>query len=94
MELVMQAAASTVINVRASSEVRDLIDRAASVQGKTRTDFMLEASSDKAKQVLLDQTIFNLNEEQFCKFQEIMKTPIRENPALMKLLNSKAPWKK
>lgn len=93
-ELVMQATASTVINVRASAEVRDLIDSAASVQGKTRTDFMLEASSDKAKQVLLDQTLFNLNEDQFWKLQAMMNAPLQQNAAMMKLLSKKSPWEK
>ena len=56
----MNTATSTVINLRTPLSQRDLIDRAARLQGKTRTDFMLEASRDKAEQVLLDQTMFTV----------------------------------
>jgi uncharacterized protein (DUF1778 family) len=42
------------INLRARPEQRDLIDQAAQLLGKNRSDFMLEAACDKAKSVLLD----------------------------------------
>lgn len=54
----MNSLASTVINLRTPASQRELIDRAAQLQGKSRTEFMLEASREKAQQVLLDQTLF------------------------------------
>ncbi len=48
------ATSSAVINLRTPPAQRELIDRAARLQGKSRTDFMLEASREKAEQVLLD----------------------------------------
>ena len=36
------------INLRALPEQRDLIDQAASLLGKNRSDFMLEAACDRA----------------------------------------------
>ncbi len=47
------------INLRALPEQRDLIDHAASLLGKNRSDFMLEAACDKAQAVVLDQVFFN-----------------------------------
>lgn len=85
---------STVINVRAPSATRDLIDRAAVLQGKTRTDFMLEASSEKARQVLLDQVYFNATPEQAAQLDRILDMPLREQPALMDLLATPSPWDK
>ena len=38
------ASRGTVINLRASVAQRALIDKAAQVQGKSRTDFMLDAA--------------------------------------------------
>ena len=42
------------INLRALPEQRDLIDHAASLLGKNRSDFMLEAACDRAQAVVLD----------------------------------------
>jgi uncharacterized protein (DUF1778 family) len=43
------------INLRALPQQRDLIDQAAQLMGKNRSDFMLEAACDKARSVVLDQ---------------------------------------
>lgn len=40
---------------RARAEQRDLIDRAASLASKTRSEFMLDAACEKARDVLLDR---------------------------------------
>ena len=45
----MSSTASTVINLRTPASQRELIDRAAQLQGKSRTEFMLEASREKAQ---------------------------------------------
>ena len=37
------------INIRASAYIRDLIDSAASILGKTRSDFILETASERLK---------------------------------------------
>ena len=50
----MSTTASTVINLRTPPAQRELIDRAARLQGKSRTDSLLAASREKAEQVLLD----------------------------------------
>lgn len=47
------------INLRAHPQQRDLIDQAAMLLNKNRSDFMLEAACDKAQAVLLDQVFFN-----------------------------------
>ena len=46
------------INLRALPNQRALIDQAALLTGKNRSDFMLEAACDKAQSVLLDQVFF------------------------------------
>ncbi|MEO0378564.1 MAG: DUF1778 domain-containing protein, partial [Cyanobacteria bacterium P01_A01_bin.17] len=37
------------INIRAKQKQRDLIDHAARVQGKSRSEFILESASQKAR---------------------------------------------
>lgn len=80
------------INIRSSQEQRDLIDRAAQVAGKSRSDFMIEAACHEATNVLLDQRFFFLDEEAFAQFQAMLDSPPVVNEELRKLLQTKAPW--
>ena len=80
------------INLRALPEQRDLIDHAATVLGKNRSDFMLEAACERAQSVLLDQVFFNLDTEQFQKFTAMLDAPPEPNAGLERLMAIKAPW--
>ncbi|MUL37507.1 DUF1778 domain-containing protein [Gloeocapsopsis dulcis] len=80
------------INIRAKQNQRDLIDRAAEVQGKSRSEFMLESAYQKAQDVLLDRSFFGLGELQFKQFLELLDAPPTSNEKLHKLLTTKAPW--
>lgn len=82
------------INLRAVPEQRALIDFAASLLGKTRSDFMLESAYQKAQDVILDQRLFCVNKAEFDAFTEILSRPLSENPALEKLLTTTSPWEK
>ena len=88
------ATSSTVINLRTPPAQRELIERAARLQGKSRTDFMLEASREKAEQVLLEQTLFTVTTKQYKAFIALMEAPLAGNPALKRLLAKRAPWDK
>ena len=80
------------INLRALPEQRDLIDQAASLLGKNRSDFMLEAACDRAQAVLLDQVFFSLDAEKFREFNAILDAPASRNPGLERLMGVTAPW--
>ena len=86
------SARETTINLRAPATQRALIDQAAQVQGKTRTDFMLEAAYEKAQQVLLDRTVFALDVKTFKRFIQILDAPVKQNKALGRLMTKRAPW--
>ncbi|HBU5075942.1 TPA: DUF1778 domain-containing protein, partial [Klebsiella pneumoniae] len=64
------------INIRAKTSQRDLIDMAASLVSKSRTDFMLEVACREAQDILLDQRLFLLNDNQFEAFIEELDAPI------------------
>lgn len=81
------------INLRAQPEQRDLIDQAARVLGKNRSDFMLEAACDRAQAVLLDQVFFNLEADKFSQFTALLDAPPGPNPGLERLMAVKAPWR-
>jgi len=80
------------INLRALNSQRNLIDHAAAVLGKNRSDFMLEAACREAENVLLDQRLFMLNQVDFEAFDQALEAPVKDNPALRKLIERKAPW--
>jgi uncharacterized protein (DUF1778 family) len=80
------------INLRAPAPLRDLIDRAAAVLGKTRSEFMLDSARRSAEDVLLDQTIFRLDKDKFAEFLEIVDQPPKPTEDLKRLLKTKAPW--
>lgn len=80
------------INLRALAEQRDLIDYAAQLLGKNRSDFMLEAACDKAQSVVLDQVFFNLDGDKFKQFTALLDAPPAHNPGLERLMAVKAPW--
>ena len=88
----MATSSSTVINLRTPPAQRELLDRAARLQGKSRTDFMLEASREKAEQVLLDQTLFTVTAKQYKAFVALMDAPLADNSGLRRLLAKRAPW--
>ena len=80
------------INLRALPAQRDLIDQAAAAQGKSRSDFMLEAACARAEEVLLDQTFFAVDAQAFRTVQEMLDGPPAENLGLAKLLAVVPPW--
>ncbi|WP_159783751.1 DUF1778 domain-containing protein [Sodalinema gerasimenkoae] len=80
------------INIRAKQSQRDLIDHGAKVQGKSRSEFMLESSYQKAQDVLLEQTFFGLNELKFKQFVVLLDAPPIQDEKLHTLLTTKAPW--
>ena len=80
------------INLRALESQRSLIDRAATLLGKNRSDFMLETACREAENVLLDQRLFMFNEVDFDAFMTTLDTPVKDNLALRNLMARKAPW--
>lgn len=87
----MRAAA---INLRALPEQRDLIDQAAHLLGKNRSDFMLEAACERAQSVVLDQVHFRLDADSFQQFVDLLDAPPAPNAGLERLLALKAIWDK
>jgi len=80
------------INLRISQNQRDLIDRAATLQGKSRSEFMLDSAYQKAQDVLLDRCLFDVDEQRFQQFLDRLDAPVMPNENLRHLLTAKAPW--
>ncbi|MBX3301381.1 MAG: DUF1778 domain-containing protein [Nitrospira sp.] len=80
------------INLRASQKQKMLIDRAAELLGRSRSDFMLETACREAETVLLDRRYFGLSPGAFKRFTTMLDKPPASNPKLRRLFETKAPW--
>lgn len=84
----------TTVNVRMSTITKNLIDTAASLIGKTRSEFITESARQHAVDVLLDQRLFVLNEKDFAAFEEVLDKPPLPNEKLKALLKRKPIWER
>ncbi|WP_027996332.1 DUF1778 domain-containing protein [Simplicispira psychrophila] len=80
------------LNLRIKPEVRSLIDRAAKVRGKNRTDFILDAARVAAEEALLDQALLVVSPEAYAEFLVRLNRPPAPNARLQKTLQTPAPW--
>jgi uncharacterized protein (DUF1778 family) len=74
--------------------VRGLIDRAAKVRGKNRTDFILDAARAAAEEALLDQALLVVSPDAYAEFVALLDRAPEANPRLQKTLQTPAPWEK
>jgi len=82
------------LNLRITAELRGLIDQAADLSGKNRTDFVLEAARQAAEDTLLDRTVFLVDPEAYDAFVALLDAPPRPNDRLRRSLQTAAPWEK
>jgi uncharacterized protein (DUF1778 family) len=82
------------INIRVTPETLGLIDRAARVTGKTRTDFILDTVRQAAEDAVLDQRLFILEPEHWDAFVAALDAPPKPNKRLAALLARRPAWEK
>ncbi len=82
------------INLRIESNTRQLIDDAAAVLGKTRTEFMIDSARRQAIDVLLDQRLFSLDSDRYDAFMRALDNPPAPGPKLRSLLRRIPAWQK
>lgn len=82
------------VNVRMSSVTKNLIDSAAAVIGKNRSDFITESARQHAVNVLLDQRLFVLSPEAFASFEKALDNPPPPNDKLKALLRRTPLWER
>ena len=80
------------INLRIGTRTRQLIDDAAAVLGKTRTDFMIDSARKVAVDVLLDRRLFMLDAERYDAFVLALDSPPAPGPKLRALLRRAPAW--
>lgn len=83
---------SITINIRAKASQIDMIDLAAEKQGRSRSEFILDAAYREAQDVLLDQSFFAVDEGTFDQLYSLIEEPLPPTDKLRRLLSTKAPW--
>jgi uncharacterized protein (DUF1778 family) len=80
------------VNLRVREDIRDLIDRAARGQGRSRSDFMIDAARCAAEEALLDQTLVRVDQQTFDHFLAVLDEPAA-GEGYERLMNAATPWK-
>ncbi len=81
------------LQMRIRPEDRTLIDHAAKLTGKNRTDFVLDAARLAAQNTLLNRAVIPVNEKAYAAFIALLDTPPQPNERLRKSLQNLAVWK-
>src|ERR1700750_849203 len=82
------------INLRIEANTRKLIDDAAAILGKTRTEFMIESARRQAIDVLLDQRLVVLDSTRYDAFLHALDNPPAPGPKLRSLLRRRPAWQR
>jgi len=69
-----------------------MIDRAAGLRGRSRTDFVRDAAVRAAEDVLMEQHLIRMSPEGFTAFLAVLETPAAPVPEMVNLMRRRAPW--
>ena len=69
-----------------------IIDRAAILRGRSRTDFVREAAVRAAEDVVMETAPIRMSRAGFKAFMEVLSKPATPVNEMIELLRRKAPW--
>ena len=69
-----------------------IIDRAAALKGRSRTDFVRDAAVRAAEEAVMEQQLIRMTEEGFADFMALMAAPAEIVPELVEVICRPAPW--
>jgi len=69
-----------------------LIDRAANLRGRSRTDFVREAAVRAAEDVLMESGLVRMSDQGFAEFVSIVSAPPSPVAPMVRILKRPAPW--
>ena len=80
------------MDVRIPQAVKDTIDRAAAIQGRTRTDFLITATLEKAEEVIEKETVIRLAlRDQVMLAKALIEEKVKEpTPVIRKIVKGYA----
>jgi uncharacterized protein (DUF1778 family) len=71
-----------------------MIDRAARLKGRSRTDFVREAAVRAAEEALMENTLIRMSPNGFKAFIAALSAPATPVPEMAEILNRVAPWER
>jgi uncharacterized protein (DUF1778 family) len=83
---------ATPLSMRLPEHDLAIIDRAADLRGRSRTDFVREAAVRAAEEVLLEHSAVRLDPAEFEAFKAALDAPSEAVPEMVELLKRRRPW--
>lgn len=78
----MPAVSTARLEARISPELQKMLKRAAELQGRTLTDFVVAAVQDAAQRAIEQAEVIRLSLEDQQRFAEVLLSPPEPSPAL------------
>ncbi|HXP73143.1 MAG TPA: DUF1778 domain-containing protein [Stellaceae bacterium] len=69
-----------------------IIDRAADLRGRSRTDFVREAAVRAAEEIIMENALIRMSPKGFSAFMSAIAAPAAAVPEMVTLLKRSAPW--
>jgi len=69
-----------------------MIDRAAGLRGRSRTDFVRDAAVRAAEDVLMENRLIRMSPEGFADFIAVLSGPATPAPEMVDVAKRPAPW--
>ena len=73
------------LNVRATAGQLNLLRQAAQAQGRSLSDFVLTAATERAEEILVERRYFVASPEAWDAFMATLNDPLDPAPALVRL---------
>ncbi|AAN52995.1 DUF1778 domain-containing protein [Shewanella oneidensis] len=77
------------IELKTSPEVKELLERAAAINGINLTAFIINNVREKALAIVESETTLNLNQRAWAQFETILDNPRKATPVLKTLFSEK-----
>lgn len=69
-----------------------IIDRAAGMRGRSRTDFIREAAVRAAEEAIVETRLIRMSADGFAAFLQALSAPPAAVPEMVELVKRQAPW--
>jgi uncharacterized protein (DUF1778 family) len=80
------------IEVRVAAPTKALLAAAAKARHTSMSEFVLSSAVREAESTLADRRVFQVSDENWSAFMDILNAPAQPDAAIVALARSKAPW--
>lgn len=82
------------LSLRLAEADLSIIDRAAALQGRSRTQFMRDAAVRAAEEALMENALIRMSARDFAEFMAALDRPPEPCPKIVETLRRVAPWER